>query len=116
MANLDNFEVGQTVIARFTNSHSVYQFTGRIVGKTKNYWKVETITSPYENGQPGRVFRITSLLGRGYSPNNCIVKVVDEKPRLLRVKSSHVFPPIPIRNFDYSAYIDGREEDEHGWG
>jgi hypothetical protein len=50
--NLDNFEVGQVVTARFTNSGRVNQFTGRIVGKTKNYWKVESITSPYENEQP----------------------------------------------------------------
>jgi hypothetical protein len=38
------------------------------------------------------------------------------KPQTLRVKSSHHFTSVQFRNCNYSAYIDGREEDEQGWG
>lgn len=31
--------------------------------------------------------------------------------------TSHVFPPIPVRNFDWCAFYDGHEEDgNYGWG
>jgi hypothetical protein len=72
---MDNFEIGQQVRARFTNSHRVFEFTGKIVGKTKNYWKVEAVTSPYPQEQPGRVFHIATLESRTYSPNNKIVAI-----------------------------------------
>ena len=29
----------------------------------------------------------------------------------LRIITSHDFPPIPVRNVDFSAHIDGREEE-----
>jgi hypothetical protein len=35
---------------------------------------------------------------------------------LLRVKSTHHFTSVRFRNSNWSAYIDGREEDEQGWG
>lgn len=73
---LDSFEVGQMVIARFTNSGRVYQFKGVIAGKTKNYWKVLSITPPYEGEELGREFRIETLASRRYSANNCIVRTV----------------------------------------
>ena len=72
---MDNFEIGQQVRARFTNSHRVFEFTGKIVGKTKNYWKVKAIISPYASEKPGRVFQIATLEARNYSSNNCIVKL-----------------------------------------
>lgn len=35
--------------------------------------------------------------------------------KLIRV--SHVYPPIPTRNFDWCAYFDGEEEHGcYGWG
>ena len=69
---LDTYEVGQHVVARFTNSGQAHQFLGRILGRTKNYWKVESITSPYDGEKPGRVFHIATLESRTYSVNNCI--------------------------------------------
>lgn len=27
-----------------------------------------------------------------------------------KIKTSHVYPPIPIREFDWQAYYDGEEE------
>lgn len=73
--NTDNFEIGKIVIARFTNSGHVYEFPGEIVGKTKNYWKVKSIISPYETEAAGRVFHIATLRSRTYSQNNRIVKL-----------------------------------------
>lgn len=33
------------------------------------------------------------------------------------IKTSHVYPPIPLRQFDWCAFIDGEEErGEYGWG
>ena len=29
---------------------------------------------------------------------------------------THVYPPIPYRNRDWLAYIDGEEEGLQGWG
>lgn len=77
VVNNDEFQVGQTVICRFTNSGYVRQFVGIIEGKTKNYWKVKSVTSPYaEQGeQPGRVFHIATLVSRIYSANNRIVRL-----------------------------------------
>jgi hypothetical protein len=37
-------------------------------------------------------------------------------PRVSRIKTSHVFPPIPIRDFDWVAWIDGEEEGWRGHG
>lgn len=30
--------------------------------------------------------------------------------RGLKIKVSHVYPPVPVRQFDWCAYIDGHEE------
>lgn len=39
------------------------------------------------------------------------------KPAHLTIKTTHVFPPIPIRSFDWHAYYDGYEEwGPSGWG
>lgn len=70
------FAVGDTVRCRFTNSGYIREFTGRIVGKTKNYWKVESIVSPYadQGEQPGRVFHVFTCAAKQYSANNRIVE------------------------------------------
>lgn len=34
-----------------------------------------------------------------------------------KIKTSHVHPPIPVRHFDWLAFIDGQEEEgPYGWG
>jgi hypothetical protein len=34
-----------------------------------------------------------------------------------KIVTSHVQPPIPVRNFDWSAHVDGEEETKvQGWG
>lgn len=34
-----------------------------------------------------------------------------------KIITTHVCPPIPVRSFDWCAYLDGREEDgPKGWG
>lgn len=34
-----------------------------------------------------------------------------------KIATSHVYPPIPLRQFDWCAYIDGEEEaGNYGWG
>jgi hypothetical protein len=36
---------------------------------------------------------------------------------LPKIKTEHVYPPIPLRSFDYSAAFDGYEPgDPIGWG
>jgi hypothetical protein len=67
-----DFKINDLVIARFTNSHRQFEFIGKVVGKTKNYWKVQAIISPYPQEQPGRVFQIATSASRIYSVNNCI--------------------------------------------
>lgn len=69
------FEEGEEVIARFTNCNRFLVFRGVIVGRTKNDWKVKSLTSPYEEEQPGRVFYIPAASSRKYSRNNRIEKV-----------------------------------------
>lgn len=77
----DNFRIGQEVFARFTNSGRIYQFRGTIVGKTKNYWKVEAIVSPYPDEKPGRIFHIATLASRQYSANNCLTEGIHDGAR-----------------------------------
>ena len=36
-----------------------------------------------------------------------------DKPKII---TCHVFPPIPMRYFDWCAYRDGQEEGRVGWG
>jgi len=34
-----------------------------------------------------------------------------------KIVTSHVYPPIPIRQWDWCAFLDGQEEDgPYGWG
>jgi hypothetical protein len=34
-----------------------------------------------------------------------------------KIVTSHMFPPIPVRDFDWCAHYDGEEEAGHyGWG
>lgn len=79
---MENFEIGDIVIARFTEHHRERQFRGEIVGKTKNYWKVEclenfrTDDSGVLHDEIGRVFHIATLASRTYSANNCIARKV----------------------------------------
>ena len=75
LAPLDAFEIGQTVIARFTNSNRVVEFVGRIIGKTKNYWKVESIEDGVQGWPAGRMFHVATLGSRIYSNNNRIVRL-----------------------------------------
>jgi hypothetical protein len=36
---------------------------------------------------------------------------------MTRIITTYVYPPIPVRTSDWSAHIDGREEDgPYGWG
>lgn len=73
----DQVKENDVVVARFTNSHRVYQFEGVVVGKTKNYWKVKALVSPYaDKGEaPGRVFHIETYVSRKWSENNRIVSI-----------------------------------------
>jgi hypothetical protein len=75
------FQIGDTVRARFTNSGYLREFTGRIVGEAKNFWKVESITSPYadQGEQPGRVFHIFKPRAKQYSANNRIAEKISEQ-------------------------------------
>ena len=70
----EGVEVGDIVIARFTNSGWVRKFRGEVVGRTKNDWKVKAITSPYEGEEPGRIFKIAASGSRLHSANNCVRK------------------------------------------
>jgi hypothetical protein len=74
--DVEPFAVGDTVRCRFTNSGYIREFTGRIMGKTKNYWKVEALTSPYasQGELPGRVFHVFTAQAKQYSANNRIVE------------------------------------------
>ena len=72
-AMLDNFSVGEIVKARFTNSQRVHEFKGKVVGKTKNYWKVESLEPVYQGEPAGRVFHIVTVRDRRYSENNRIM-------------------------------------------
>jgi hypothetical protein len=75
--NTEIYTVGDIVTARFTNSGRIREFRGLIVGKTKNYWKVQAITSPYAGEAPGRVFHVYTPEARQYSANNRIVGFAD---------------------------------------
>jgi hypothetical protein len=36
---------------------------------------------------------------------------------VFKIVTSNVYPPIPIREFDWCAYLDGEEEaGPYGWG
>ena len=38
------------------------------------------------------------------------------KPAEPTIVTQYIYPPIPTRKFDWMAYVDGREENEHGFG
>lgn len=38
------------------------------------------------------------------------------KSKLVDIKTSYDYPPIPIRNMDWSAWVDGNEEGPIGRG
>ena len=71
----DRYEVGQEVIARFTNSNRIVEFKGRIIGKTKNYWKVESLEAGVQGWPAGHMFHVATLGSRIYSQNNQIVNL-----------------------------------------
>lgn len=75
-----HFDVGEVVTARFTNCNRFHSFSGEIVGRTKNDWKVKSLESFREDEPAGRVFYIPTASSRKHSQNNCIEKVVRMKP------------------------------------
>lgn len=80
MAGIDDtVKDGDTVLARFTNSGHIYQFEGIVVGRAKNYWKIQAIQSPYPDDSPNRVFHVESELSRKWSANNRIVSILPKR-------------------------------------
>lgn len=71
----DGYEIGDEVVARFTNSNRIIEFEGRIVGKTLNYWKIESLKAGVQGWPAGKVFHVATLRARQYSANNSIQKV-----------------------------------------
>lgn len=81
----DSQVIGSIVIARFTNCGHNHQFKGEIVGKTKNYYKVEVLENfrpndPYnpEKGlseEIGRILHIATYGSRIHSINNTIMSL-----------------------------------------
>lgn len=71
-----DIKFGDIVTARFTNSNRRLVFKGKVVGSTKNYWKVVSLESPYPNETAGRMFRIQKLWSRTFSTNNCISEIL----------------------------------------
>ena len=41
---------------------------------------------------------------------------MSEIPVVNKIVTTHVYPPIPDRRFDWCAYRDGQEEGNTGWG
>lgn len=76
-----SLRVGDTVLASFTNTGHVKVFEGRIVGKTKNYWKVESLAPVWAGEAAGRVFQIATFESRIWSANNRIVERVQNIDR-----------------------------------
>lgn len=71
------FNIGNIVIARFTNCNRFHSFKGEIVGRTKNDWKVKSLESFREGEAAGRVFYIPTVSSRKYSRNNRIEALSD---------------------------------------
>jgi hypothetical protein len=88
MKHVDDVDlnIGDIVLVRFTDCNRSHQFKGVIVGKTKNYWKVEVLQDFREAwGDPtrlaeevGRVMHIATQVSRTYSANNCISRRIEE--------------------------------------
>lgn len=59
--------------------------------------------------------RIADDFDRGFNAITNPRKALEFPTHLVRY--SHIFPPIPIREYDVMAYLDGYEEDGiKGWG
>jgi len=41
---------------------------------------------------------------------------MSEKSNTMKIITSHIFPPIPDRSYDWLAYYDGNEDGPKGWG
>lgn len=68
--------IGDSVRARFTNAGRQIEFVGKVVGITKNYYKVAS-TEAVVNGWPiGHVFAVATWQSRIYSANNCVLPLV----------------------------------------
>ena len=72
---IEGVQIGDIVTACFTNCGHQYRFTGRIVRRTVNDWKVQTLdeTAPYGEA-PGRIFSIAAFPSRTFSANNRVYK------------------------------------------
>lgn len=78
---LEGFQIGDMVRASFTNSNRVWRFTGRIIRRTINDWKVQTTGDDAPYGEaPGRVFSIATIQNRKYSANNRILYALSDEP------------------------------------
>ena len=72
----EDYQPGDRVIARFTNSHRIFEFEGEIVDRTLNVWKVRAVAalpSPYGESSAGQVFHIPAMGRPKHSANNGIV-------------------------------------------
>ena len=74
---LENFNIGDEVEASFTNTGRILRFKGRIIGRTKNYWKVESLVSVWPGEDAGRMFHIATMESRIWSVNNRILGKVE---------------------------------------
>lgn len=83
-SSTEDYQAGDRVRARFTNSHHVREFDGEIVERTLNYWKIRCLTSPYpdENGSTtnydyfvgdGRILKIPCFGRPGHTANNRVL-------------------------------------------
>ena len=67
------YQVGDVVVARFTNSGRVLEITGEIVDRTLNAWKVYA-PSPYPNDDRVQAWPIPCAGRPRYSPNNSVIR------------------------------------------
>ena len=72
----EDVQVGDEVTACFTNSYRYYRFRGRIVRRTVNDWKVQTLDDgqPYPGEKAGRIFTIPAYPSRKFSAQNRVYK------------------------------------------
>ena len=85
----EDIQIGNKVIARFTNCNMSHQFPGEIVGITKNYYKVKCLANfrrslssdpqwADENGlskDKDRILQVETINSRKHSVNNCIASI-----------------------------------------
>lgn len=65
--------VGDEVTAKFTNNNHFITFRGKIVGVTKNYYKVESLDDGVQGWPKGHMFRIATPLAKIHSANNRVM-------------------------------------------